>query len=446
MRRLRNRTVTGTRSTVRLLAIALLLVAPTFAKHETTFELRVGSDRPDALYALGEEAHFTIQVLDGGSPVPAAHVEYSVDDFIADTAQKWPAGAAQIGADSLRIAVASTVPVFLRCRVSYVSPDGDTMRAAAGVGFAPGEIGLSLPVPEDFDEFWAGQKRRLAEVPMEATLTPVPGESQNVKLFDLQVTCAGDAPVSGYLAVPEGARPASLPAILWVQGAGIRSSERETALHGANAGMLSLEINAHGIANGQPDEFYAELHRGALKGYPKLGSHDRDQSYFVGMFLRLQRAMDYLTSRPEWDGRVLAVVGHSQGGAQALAASGLDERVTFVGVGVPAMCDHSGRVADRINGWPKLVPTLDDGELDPAILQASRYVDAVNFATRSQAEAIFSVGYVDGVCPPSSVYAAFNALPGPKQIIDEPLMGHAAPEHIQDAFFAALEAHVAARR
>ena len=74
------------------------------------------------------------------------------------------------------------------------------------------------------------------------------------------------------------------------------------------------------------------------------------------MFLRLVRALDFLTSRPEWDGKHLIVIGHSQGGGQALAAGGLDPRVTLIASGVPAICDHSGRAAGRINGWPKLVP------------------------------------------------------------------------------------------
>ncbi|MDP6446976.1 MAG: hypothetical protein QF805_24495, partial [Pirellulaceae bacterium] len=57
-----------------------------------------------------------------------------------------------------------------------------------------------------------------------------------------------------------------------------------------------------------------------------------------------------------------------------------DVRVTIIAAGVPAICDHSGQAAGRVNGWPKLVPTDDEGKPNPKILQASRYVDAVNFA------------------------------------------------------------------
>ena len=41
--------------------------------------------------------------------------------------------------------------------------DGKPVKAVAGAGFSPTDISPSLPVPEDFDEFWADQKRQLAE-------------------------------------------------------------------------------------------------------------------------------------------------------------------------------------------------------------------------------------------------------------------------------------------
>jgi len=275
--------------------------------------------------------------------------------------------------------------------------------------------------------------------------TPVEQSNAEIDCFDVQVPCLGGAPVSGYLGVPKGAEPKSLPAVLWVHGAGVRSSSLPSAVQGALSGMLSLDINAHGIANGKPAEFYQQLTAGELSGYPYKGREDRETVYFRGMFLRLVRAIDFLTSRPEWNGQALAVIGHSQGGGQALAAGGLDDRVTMIATGVPAICDHSGRAAGRVNGWPKLVPTGADGKPDPTILKASRYVDAVNFARRCRAEAIMSVGFIDTVCPPSTCYAAYNLLEGTKEIINEPLMGHAAPPHIHEAFFERVLRHVQQR-
>lgn len=414
---------------------------------EPSFQLKIEADRKDAIYAADGEAKFLITLSKGNEVVPNAKVKYVVDDFRKrGTAGGYPEGSVTTSDKPAVVTVKGTRPGFLKCDVTFELPDGKTIQAAAGVGFAPEKIAPSLPVPEDFDAFWAGQKKLLAEVPLEPQLKAVEQPANSgVELFDVQVKCLGDAPVSGYFARPTNAKPKSLPAILWVHGAGVRGSQTGSAINGAKQGMLSMDINAHGLPNGQPNEFYSEQGTGRLKSYPLSGRESRDTTYFKGMFLRLVRAIDFLTSQPEWDGKIVAVIGHSQGGGQALAAGGLDSRVTIIASGVPAICDHTGRAADRVNGWPKLVPEGPSGIPDAKVTEASRYVDAVNFASRCKAEAILSVGFIDAVCPPSSCYAAFNALQGPKVMLNEPLMNHAAPAHIQEAFMAKILDHVKRR-
>ncbi|MBI1311033.1 acetylxylan esterase [bacterium] len=431
------------------LAIALLIaLLPTLSTGtlraaDPAYSLKVVADRPDALYAVGDEAAFLISVTRDDQAVTDGSISFLVDDFLTGgKAAGLPEGKLSPGLEPARVTVKGRKPEFLRCLVTFQPSAGKALQATAGAGFSPEKIGLSLPVPDDFDEFWAEQKRQLAEVPQNPKLTSVEHADKSLACFDAQVQCLGGAPVSGYFAKPKDAQAKSLPAILWVHGAGVRSSVLGSAVKGAQAGFLSMDINAHGLPNGRPNEFYAEQNTGPLTNYRHAGRESRDTIYFKGMFLRLVRAIDFLTSQPEWDGKHVVVIGHSQGGGQSLAAGGLDERVTLIAPGVPAICDHSGTAASRVDGWPKLVPNGPDGKPDPQILQAARYVDAVNFATRCKADAIMSVGFIDAVCPPSSCYAAYNALRGEKSIITEPLMGHAAPAHIHEAFFARVLEHV----
>ena len=429
-----------------LLLVAALVATPLRAA-EPTCRLEVVTDREEAVYETGEEARFLINVTRGGETLSSGTVSYTVDDFVAEyrPPNDFPRGELELDGKPQTVSVTSATPGFLRCRVSFRPEEGKPLSAVAAAGFSPEKIERSLPVPDDFDRFWADQKKQLAEVPLEAKLTPVEQADAEIECFDVEVACLGGAPVSGYLGVPKDAEAKSLPAILWVHGAGVRSSSLANAVKGAQAGAISMDINAHGIPNGKPAEFYRELTAGRLKNYRHDGRESRETVYFRGMFLRLVRAIDFLTSRPEWDGKVLAVIGHSQGGGQALAAGGIDQRVTMIASGVPAICDHSGRAAGRINGWPKIVPTMPDGKPDATILQACRYVDAVNFASRCRTDAIMSVGFIDTVCPPSSCYAAYNSLQGEKQVINEPLMGHAAPAHIQEAFFKCVLEHIERR-
>jgi len=426
-----------------LVLVVAPLVAPAAPKTaEKAYTATVSTDRADALYEIGDEVRFLVTVAQGKQPVTEGEVAYVLDD---EGPNRIAAGSAPLGDKPTVISGRMSKPGFMQCRAIFKGPGGKPVQGIAGAGISPTKIQPSLPAPDDFDAFWNDQKAQLARVPMNPKLTEAPSSDPKVECFDVQLQCLGGAPVSGYFARPKGAKPKSLPAVLWVQGAGVRSSRLAGAISGAQMGMLSMDINAHGIANGKPAAFYQELKQGRLKGYPRHGNKSRDTCYFRGMYLRLVRAIDFLTSQPEWDGKVLAVTGHSQGGGQSLAAGGLDQRVTAIAAGVPAMCDHSGRAANRINGWPKLVPTGSDGKPDPEILKASRYFDAVNFAARSKADAVMSVGFVDRTCPPTTCYAAYNQLQGKKQVINEPHMGHSAPSHIHQAFREMILAHVKER-
>ena len=78
-------------------------------------------------------------------------------------------------------------------------------------------------------------------------------------------------------------------------------------------------------------------------------------------------------------------------------------------------------------------------------MKAARYFDAMNFASRSKAKgAAVTVGFIDVTCPPTSVYAAYNALPGAKKMHTDVLSGHtstpAASKFMQDAAYAHIQA------
>ena len=405
---------------------------------EPKTELKVVTDRPEAIYKAGEAVNFQISLLRDGQPLEDAELHFLLS---LDGAKTISEGKLTSQKEPVKVTGSLDKPGFLRCTVTWKTGDKANSTALAGAAIDPQAIPPSLPVPDDFDAFWDEQKKQLATVALAPVLTPIPSPSPDIASFDVQIPCIGPG-VSGYYSRPSQAKPKSCPAVLYVHGAGVRSSVQGSANGAAKLGRLGLDINAHGIPNGKPDTFYAELANGELKDYRYAGRESRDTSYFRLMYLRLIRALDFLTAQPEWDGKVLVVTGHSQGGGQSIVAAGIDPRVTGFATGVPAMCDHSGEAAGRINGWPRLVPRDSDGKPNAKILEASRYVDAMNFATRTKAEAIFSVGFIDTVCPPTSVYAAYNNVSGKKEMVIEPLMGHAAPPKIMEQFNVWIAAHI----
>ena len=408
------------------------LLAQETATPTKVITLKVTADRADALYGVGEPATFAIEALDEEKSFAEGKV---VCVFSKDGWQPQPPQTVVLKEGKATITGKLDEPGFLLLRATI----GKTV-ALAGAGYDPLKLKPSLPVPDDFDQFWSAQKEALAKVPLKSLLTSVESPAKGVDAFDVQISCLGK-PVSGYFGRPKNAKPKSLPAILFVHGAGVRSANLGST-HWADkeGGMLALDINAHGIPNGKPDEFYTALAQGELKDYRYEGRQDREQCYFKGMFLRLIRAIDFLTEQPEWDGKTVIVYGSSQGGFQAFAAAGLDSRVTFFCAGVPAGCDHTGIAVNRINGWPKIVPIDGQGKPDPLALETSRYVDCVNFASRAKCKgAVVTVGFIDTTCPPTSVYAAYNALTIPKAMHADVASGHtstpAASKFMQEAAY-----------
>ena len=429
---------------MRLGAVALLpalgcavpVCAPA-AQPSTDYVLTVSASRADAIYRQGETVDFTIRLLHGGHAVDDAEVQCTVskDGVPPATNSK-----VKLAGGTATVTGKLDEPGFLQCRAVFHGTNKITRTAVGGAAIDPLQIKPSLPVPADFDAFWAGQKEKLAAAPVNARLTPVKSVSTNVECFDLQADSVG-APVSGYYAKPLGAKAKSLPIILLVHGAGVRSASLGSAATWAARGFLALDINAHGLPNGRPDSYYGNLAATDLKDYRNRGRESRETVYFLGMFLRLVRAIDVLTAQPEWDGRTVVVHGSSQGGAQSIVAAGLDARVTFFAAGVPAMCDHTGVAVGRVNGWPKFLANPPEPP-DPKVVEAVRYYDAMNFATRTKAAGILTVGFIDTTCPPTSVYAAYNALPGRKQIFNDPPSTHAVSARAGEAMRRAILAHV----
>ena len=402
--------------------------------------LTIAADRADALYRHGETVTFTIRLEHDGKPVETGEVDWVLTkDGVAPTRN----GRVKLAGGSATISGTLDEPGFLQCRATFQSDSGKVV-GLGGAGLSPLEIKPSQPVPEDFDAFWNAQKKALAAVPMNARLTAVKSPREGVTTFDLQAVSVG-APVSGYFARPDDAKPHSLPAILTVHGAGVNSSNLGGAASWAKEGALALDLNAHGLPNGREKAFYEALAAGELKNYRSAGRESRDTVYFRGMFLRLIRAIDFLTAQPEWDGRTLVVSGSSQGGAQAIAAAGLDARVSFFVAGVPAMCDHTGALAGRIAGWPKFIPTNEKSPSEE-VIRAVRYYDGMNFVTRAKAPGFFTVGFIDATCPPTSVYAAYNALPTAKQIFHDIAAGHTNTPAARDAMRAVVLRHFATMR
>ncbi|NLX07518.1 MAG: acetylxylan esterase [Phycisphaerae bacterium] len=432
------------RTMARLLAVWAIGLSTT-GLEAAEYALSVAADRADPVYKTGETITFAIRPTADGETGKHGTVAYSLSKDVGGPAL----GSGTLACEGEPLAVTAKLdePGFVFCSASWTpDPNSPPIAASAAVAVDPLAIKPSLPVPDDFDAFWNGWKKKLSELPMEVKLAPMPVDPKlAVEAFDITINCLGAKPVRGYFARPRNAKPGSCPAAATYHAYdGIRDCSLGGVIGQAANGLIAIEVNPHGIETGQPQAYYDGLRNGELRGFAIRNSDDRDNFYFLWTYLRDLRALQYLTSLPEWDGAVLIVYGSSMGGGQAIAMGGLEPRVSLVLANVPALCDHSGFMAGRVCGWWRHVDQAA-APLREKVLQAMRYFDGVNFASRFRGEAVFSCGFLDGTCPPSSVYAALNAIPhSRKQMVYVPTMGHAHHPTIQNAFGAAQVRQVTA--
>ena len=224
----------------------------------------------------------------------------------------------------------------------------------------------------------------------------IPGIEESTFILD-----AMGSKVHGYVAKP--ARKGQFPAIIQLQYAGIYALDPNWAAQRASDGWLVINVDAH-------DKLPSDSSGDVPKSYVAVGNTDREKSYFLNMYLRDSRALDYLLTRPDWDGKTIVLTGGSQGGQQSFALAGLrPERITAVLVCVPAGADTNGDLHGRKSGFPNW-PADNPKAMDTAL-----YFDPVNFASRIKAPVMAGMGFIDTVSPPAGIWTALNQILGPTE-------------------------------
>lgn len=413
----------------KILLLALLLSLTASA----AIELSISTDRPQAVYTTGETVLFQIHLTQDDRPLEDVTLkgELSSNGFRDSTP-------IDITIDEGQAHVKGTLnkPGLLWLRVTCASEAGGPIQQVMGAAFSPEQLKPSLPKPDDFDVFWEQQKQRLDAIPANAQLKRVQWPASKRELHTITLDNINNTTIYGYLAKPAGNGP--FPAYLQVQWAGVYSVDPNWIWWPAELGYVALIINAHAIENDHAQGYYDQLNQGPLKDYYYQGRDSRETSYFLRMYLSCYRAAEYLAERPEWDHKHFVVSGTSQGGGQAFVTAGLSPHVTALAANVPALCDLTGATVGRYAGWPRMVILDKQGKPNAQQLEVARYFDAVNFARSIQVPAIVGTGFMDLVCPSSSVYTAFNILQGPKEITLDPQAGHQGPnpqwQKMYDAF------------
>jgi cephalosporin-C deacetylase-like acetyl esterase len=386
------------------LALTLLLAMPLAHAQQLSF----APFNSSGIYELGEKAGWNVTLPQGAAP-PAANYTYVIRKNNSDTVKT---GTLDLSSGSATIETTLSEPAMLYVEISPGAADAQGSNAPAtpgrrgsaaihlGAAVAPWKLQPSVPRPADFDSFWDAKFKALSAIPINPVLTPTQTSKAGVEFYTVKLDSLGSN-VQGYLAKPS--REGKFPALVILQWAGVYALQPNSVTDRAAEGWLVLDVDSHDIP---PDQA-----TGVSTNYPSIGNTDRETSYFLNMYLRDSRAIDYIASRPDWDGKTIVLTGTSMGGQQSLVAAGLNPKVTAVVVNEPSGADSNGSLHGRRAGYPNW-PTGN-----PKIMETALYFDTVNFASRIKAPVVAALGFIDTVAPPVGIWTAINQIPVPKEVI-----------------------------
>lgn len=375
------------------------------------------ANHPDWNYKLNEEATIKIAVLRYGSPVENVEIEYQYGPEQLSPEKKGLIKL-QNGVGEINIGTKNT-PGFRQLKVQ-AKIDGYVYKDEINVGFAPFEIQPTVSIPKDFDSFW---KKAIAEnnkIPIDALVTHKPELSTatvDVYLVRLQNYKLGQY-LYGYLSKPKDNKPH--PVLLNPPGAGVKKITPITSY--AEQGFISLTTEIHGVSPEINDTDFGAV-REKLKDYWAINLDNKDNYYYKSVYLGCVRAIDFLTSLPEFDKKNVVVTGGSQGGALTIVTAGIDKRVNYIASFYPALSDNTGYLNNRSAGWPFMFSNKYQNN-SPEKINTMTYYDVVNFAQKISVPGFYSTGYNDNTCSSTSTLSAFNSVKAPKEIVITPISAH----------------------
>ena len=388
-------------------------------------------DHADWLYKTGEKAKVEVSFYRYGIPQDV-EVTYEIGpDMMPATASgkvKLKGGRAVVDMGTMK------TPGFLDLRLT-ARLDNQKYEHHVKVGFSPEQLKPYTKNPADFDTFWqkAVEKARkeVSNERLEVSRTRADEYcTAETDMYLLKIKTDQQHSIYAYLSMPkEAAKGQSpdrqFPIVLCPPGAGVKTiKEPMRNLYYAKNGFIRLEMEIHGLNPTMTAEQFKEISSAFDRenGYLSNGLDNKDNYYMKHVYVACVRALDYLCSLPEWDGKNVFVQGGSQGGALALITAGLDRRVTACVANHPALSDMAGYLANRAGGYPHF--NRQNSMLTPDKVETLAYYDVVNFARRITCPVYMTWGYNDNVCPPTTSYIVWNLITAPKEPLITPVNEH----------------------
>jgi cephalosporin-C deacetylase len=271
-----------------------------------------------------------------------------------------------------------------------------------------------VTAPDDFDSFWAGTLAESRAHPIDAEFVPFDAGLTAFDVFDVSFAGFGGHRVRGWYISPRenDDRGAVVKFIGYNGGRGF--PHEHLLWPSTGRPVLVMDTRGQGSGWSRGDTADPVGSDPAQSGFMTRGIASPQTYFYRRVFTDGVRAVEAIRSRDEIDPARIAVAGGSQGGGISLAVAGLVPTLKACMPDVPFLSDFPRAIG--------LAPRDPYGEVSRFLsvhrdkvetsLQTLRYFDTVSFGPRAKAHALFSVAVMDTICPPSTVYGAYNAYAG----------------------------------
>ncbi|MCE5167759.1 acetylxylan esterase [Paenibacillus profundus] len=279
--------------------------------------------------------------------------------------------------------------------------------------------------PSDFTDFWQETLHQAEQRPMRSVRKLVNTPYPYMKVYDVTYEGFDETPIHGWFIVPAVERydGQPVPCVLQVHGyTGSRGMPEDYAMF-VLMGYAVFAIDIRGQGGDTGNEL--PLTSGMVRGWITQGITDPKQCYYRAVAVDAWRAFKWLCEQPEVDAARIAAAGSSQGGGLALLLASLEKNIAAVVAGVPNLCHmdyalmHSAGSISEASDYVARHP-----ERLEQVIRTLSYFDLLHHAHLITQPVLMSVSWKDPICLPETIYAVYNRMTSPKQILDYPFSGH----------------------
>lgn len=274
--------------------------------------------------------------------------------------------------------------------------------------------------PGDLAAFWDATIAEARAFPLDASFEPVENYLTVIETFDVTFAGYGGTPVRGWLHLPahreaEARLPVVVNYVGYSGGRGLVNQDTRWAQAGYAHFIMDTRGQGFGFTLGETPDPHPSAGDVAHAGLMTRGIASREDYYYRRVYVDAFRAVEAAQAHPAVDPAKVALAGVSQGGGLVVATAGLAagrlDGVIAALPDVPFLQDFPRAIDITPRGpYPEIAQFLarHRDRYEPA-LEVLRYFDGVNLARYATAPALYSAAQMDDVCPPSTVFASFNA-------------------------------------